>query len=163
MVSSPASLNGSTSRLIPFSSLLLLSWPPSPQQMHPKRLFPPPRAEPHAEAGPGASPGLPVQRVGPNCAAAPGLCIQHHLFPSLLPHALKGSPPIPALWDFPQGCRTCARALVPGSLSTCWTCAGTDSVIRRGKEIGRCPQEGQHSRAQGAAPQSLPRAPTPTP
>ena len=32
--------------------------------LHPKCLFPPPRAEPHAEAEPGATHGLPIHRVG---------------------------------------------------------------------------------------------------
>lgn len=81
----------------------------------------------------------------------PGSAPSITCFPACTP---KSSLPNPALRHLPQGCRPRAKAHVPGLLSLHWACVAelTDSAVRRGKETVRCPQEGQHPRAQGTAP-----------
>jgi len=92
----------------------------------------------------------------------PGWASSTTCFPARSPAPRKCSMPVPAPRHFPQGCRARARAHVPGSRSSRWAFMGTDSVVRRGKEIGRCRWEGQHPRARGAAPRPLHRTPTPS-
>lgn len=117
------------------------AWPPSPQQM--PGLLCIPNASFHFQSRTWCNPRAAHPQSGDQIVWQP--------LRALFPHPKKAQHP-----PQPRDISTGMQALCKNSLSSLWDCTGTDSVTRRGKEIGTGPREGQHPRAQGAAPQPLP-------